>query len=251
NRKHPFFLYFATHDIHVPRLPNGRFAGKTGMGPRGDAIAELDWSVGQILDTLDRSGLTQNTLVLFSSDNGPVVDDGYRDEAVERLGDHKPAGPLRGGKYSRFEGGTRVPLLARWPGHIQRDSVSGALVSQVDFFASLASLAGARPEPDEAPDSLNQVNALLGRDRRGREYVIEHAGALAVTQGGWKYIEPASGQRLNRNTNTETANDPQPQLYDLTKDVGEKSNVASEHPERVKAMSALLDRVRKQSRTEP
>src|SRR5580765_6426275 len=101
------------------------------MGPRGDAIVEADWSVGEVLRTLDRLGLTNNTLVIFTSDNGPVVDDGYRDQAVEKLGGHKPAGPYRGGKYSNFEAGTRVPWIMRWPGHVTH-GVSNALVSQVD-----------------------------------------------------------------------------------------------------------------------
>ena len=155
NRDRPFFLYFATHDIHVPRLPNARFAGKTGMGPRGDAIVELDWSVGQVLDCLDRNGLTRNTLVIFSSDNGPVVDDGYKDEAVEKLGAHKPAGPYRGGKYSNFDGGTRVPMIVRWPGQVTPDSQSNALTSHVDLLASLAGLAGYKLPPGSAPDSLD------------------------------------------------------------------------------------------------
>ena len=111
----PFFLYFATHDIHVPRVPHPRFAGKTSMGPRGDAMVEFDWCVGEILKTLDRHKLTKNTLVILTSDNGPVIDDGYKDGALEKLGGHKPAGPLRGGKYSRFEAGTRVPFIVRWP----------------------------------------------------------------------------------------------------------------------------------------
>src|SRR6185503_1095258 len=119
--------------------PNPRFAGKTTMGPRGDAIAELDWTVGKLLEHLDVLGLTKNTLVLFSSDNGPVVDDGYKDLAVEKLGSHRPAGPLRGGKYSNFEAGTRVPLIVRWPGHTKR-GVSRALVSHVDFLATFAAL---------------------------------------------------------------------------------------------------------------
>ena len=141
NRARPFFLYFATHDIHVPRVPHPRFVGKTGMGPRGDAIAELDWSIGRILDTLERLKLTRDTLFIFSSDNGPVVDDGYRDQAVEKLGDHKPAGPLRGGKYSAYDGGTRVPFVVRWPGTV-KPGVSAAPLSQVDLLASFAALAG-------------------------------------------------------------------------------------------------------------
>src|SRR5690606_22514428 len=96
----PFFLYFSTQDIHVPRVPHPRFAGKSGLGPRGDVILQLDWCVGEIMQTLDSLQLTDNTLVIFTSDNGPVVDDGYQDMAVEKLGEHQPAGPFRGGKYS-------------------------------------------------------------------------------------------------------------------------------------------------------
>ena len=135
----PFFLFFSTHDIHVPRVPHARFAGSTSLGPRGDVIQELDWSVGQILETLDRLKLAENTLVMFSSDNGPVLNDGYADDAVERLGAHKPAGPLRGGKYSIYEGGTRVPFLARWPACI-KPAVSPVLVSQLDLITSLSAL---------------------------------------------------------------------------------------------------------------
>ena len=116
HRERPFFLYFALHDPHVPRVPHPRFVGETSMGPRGDAIVQADWCVGEVLATLDRLKLAENTLVVFSSDNGPVVDDGYQDDAVEKLGDHRPAGPLRGGKYSKFEAGTRVPFIVRWPG---------------------------------------------------------------------------------------------------------------------------------------
>ncbi len=143
HKSRPFFLYFATHDIHVPRVPHPRFNGKSGMGPRGDAIVQFDWSVGQVLSALDENGLTANTLVVLTSDNGPVVDDGYRDESVEKLGDHKPAGPYRGGKYSRFEGGTRVPFIVRWPGRV-KPGTSKALVSQIDFVASFAALVHSR-----------------------------------------------------------------------------------------------------------
>ena len=251
NKAHPFFLYFATHDIHVPRLPNKRFTGKTGMGPRGDAIAELDWSVGQVLGALDRNGLARNTLVIFSSDNGPVVDDGYRDQAIEKLGDHKPAGPLRGGKYSVFDGGTRVPMMVRWPGHVKPDSMSAALIGQVDLYASFAALTGQSLAADSAPDSFDMLPALLGERKDGRSWLIEHAGTLALIEGDWKFIQPGSGSKVNRNTGTELGNDPQPQLYDLSKDPGETNNLAAQEPERLKAMLASLERIRAQPRSRP
>ena len=141
NKARPFFLYFATHDPHVPRVPHPRFAGKSGCGVRGDVIVQFDWCAGEILNTLDRLKLNKNTLVILSSDNGPVVDDGYRDGAVKTSTATGPPGPLRGGKYSIFEGGTRVPFIARWPGRI-KPGVSDALVCHIDFLASFAALTG-------------------------------------------------------------------------------------------------------------
>ncbi len=244
HRRDPFFLFFATHDPHVPRVPHERFVGTSGMGPRGDAILQADWSVGQVLDTLDRLELSRNTVVIFTSDNGPVVDDGYVDQAVEKLGAHRPSGPLRGGKYSRFEGGTRVPFLVRWPARV-KPGVSHALVSQVDLLASLAAMTGAPVPSGSAPDSMDQHRALLGEDPAGRDHVVQHGGArLALREGRWKYIEPSKGQRRNANTNTELANDPAPQLYDLDADIGETTNVAAQHPGRVASMAARLDALR-------
>lgn len=243
HQREPFFLFYATHEPHVPRVPHERFVGTSGMGPRGDAILQADWGIGQLLDTLDRLKLTDNTLVILTSDNGPVVDDGYVDQAVEKLGTHTPAGPLRGGKYSRFEAGTRVPFLVRWPARVT-PAVSHALVSQIDLFASLASLAGQALPSGEAPDSRDHLAALLGTDARGRDHVVEHAGRLALREGRWKYIEPSPGPRMNVQTNTELANDPAPQLYDLEADLGERKNLASEMPDRVKAMAERLARIR-------
>lgn len=245
----PFFLYYATHDIHVPRTPHPRFAGKTGMGPRGDSIAELDWSVGEILKALDRNGLTDNTLVIFSSDNGPVVDDGYQDQAVEKLGSHKPAGHFRGGKYSNFDGGTRVPMMVRWPGHVNADSESAALISQVDLFSSLASLAGQAIPKEAAPDSLDMLPALLGKSKTGRQSLVEHAGVLSLIEGDWKLISPGKGPKLSKNTNTELGNDSEPQLYNLASDIGEKNNVASEHPDKVQKMATVLNQIRAAGRS--
>jgi len=251
SRTGPFFLYFSTHDIHVPRVPHPRFQGRTGMGPRGDAIVQLDWCVGRILEALDRHGLARNTLLIFTSDNGPVVDDGYRDEAVEKLGDHRPAGPWRGGKYSNYEGGTRVPFLVRWPERVRPGAASGALVSQIDLFASLAALTGARLEEQAAPDSFDNLAALLGESRQGRPYLVEHAGSLSLIAGRWKYVAPGKGPKYNKQTNTELGNDPEPQLYDLERDPGERVNVAAKHPEKVRELAARLEEIRKTARTRP
>jgi arylsulfatase A-like enzyme len=251
NKTRPFFLYYATHDIHVPRLPNARFRGKTSMGPRGDAIAELDWSVGQVLAALDRNGLRDKTLVLFSSDNGPVVDDGYQDEAVEKLGTHKPAGEYRGGKYSNFDGGTRVPFLAQWPGRIKSDAVSNALVGQVDLLSTMAALTGQAIPRDQGPDSLNVLPALLGKSSKGRQTLVEHADALALIDGDWKVIEASSKPAVNKNTHTELGNNPKPQLYNLATDPGEQQNLAAKYPERVQSMLAELNNVRARGRSRP
>lgn len=243
NQKSPFFLYFATHDIHVPRVPHPRFVGKSGMGPRGDALLEFDWEVGEVLKTLDRLGLAKNTIVMLSSDNGPVIDDGYQDDAVEKLGNHKAAGPLRGGKYSAFEAGTRVPLLVRWPGQV-KVGVSDVPISQVDFLADFAALLGQSYNKADAMDSENQLNALLGRDPAGRAVIVEHAGTWSLVKKNWKYIEPSKGQSYAKFTNTELGNDPKPQLYNLTDDIGEKKNVADQHPDRVQQMKQELDAIR-------
>ncbi len=250
HKDEPFFLYFSTHDIHVPRVPNPRFVGKSGLGPRGDAILQLDWSTGEILKTLDRLGLADDTLLIFTSDNGPVVDDGYRDQAVEKLNGHKPAGPLRGGKYSAFDAGTRVPFIVRWPGQL-KPGTSDALVCQIDLTASLAALTDQKLAPDAAPDSFDVLGALLGKSQTGRDHLIEHAGTLSIIQGRWKYIAPSKGARINRNVNIELGNDPQPQLYDLDKDLGEKHNVASEHPEQVKELAAMLEKIKAAGRSRP
>ncbi len=249
-KSRPFFLYFSTHDIHVPRVPHPRFVGKTDMGPRGDVITQLDWCVGEILETLERNGLADDTLVIFASDNGPVVDDGYRDQAVERLGGHKPAGPWRGGKYSNFEGGTRVPMIVRWPKRI-RPGKSDALVSQIDFLASLAALTGRQLPPDAAPDSFNVLAALLGESQTGRHRLVEQAGVLSLRRGPWKLIQPSKRPKINKNTDTELGNAPRPQLYNVHNDPGETRNLAAQHPGKVKELAATLDEIRRQGRSRP
>jgi len=242
SKDRPFFLYFATHDIHVPRVPNPRFAGQTTMGARGDAIVEFDACVGEILKRLDQLKLTENTLVILSSDNGPVLDDGYQDLANEKLGGHKPAGPFRAGKYSLFEGGTRMPFLVRWPGRV-KPGVSGALVSQVDLAASFAALTGQKTDPTAMPDSVNVLPALLGDSKTGRDSLVEHANRLAVRQGDWKFIPP--GRVLDKLGPWNQLTAPEPGfLFDLSKDPGETNNVAAAHPEKVSELRALLAKIR-------
>lgn len=244
NRSRPFFLYLALHDVHVPRVPHPDFAGKSGLGPRGDAVLEADWTVGEILAELDRLQLAGNTLVVFTSDNGAVVDDGYRDDAVEKLGDHRPNGPWRGGKYSKFEGGTRVPLIIRWPGQV-RPGVSDALMCQVDFPATFAALLGQAGDPVTAPDSENHLPALLGRSATGRTHLVEHGQGVALREGAWKYIPAADGSPVAWQTGIETGNLRQPQLYDLAADPGETRNLAASQPDRVRRLEERLAALRK------
>ena len=247
NKDEPFFLFFSYHDIHVPRVPHPRFVGKTSMGPRGDAIVQMDWCTGQILDTLDRLKLSDNTLVIFSSDNGPVIDDGYKDDAVKKLGSHKPSGPFRGGKYSNFEGGTRVPFLVRWPNRIPVGT-SDALIGQVDLPHSLAALTGQTLKDSEAVDSENVLDALLAKSKQGRTHLVEQAGSLALRVGDWKYIEPSKRAKINRNTNTELGNSPPGLLFDLSSDLSERNNLIESHPEKATELAEMLKSIRESGR---
>ena len=141
-----------------------------------------------------------------------------------------------------------MPFIARWPGQIKR-GVSDALICQADFLASFANLLKQPLAEQDAPDSFDVMNSLLGKDKTGRAALVEQAGALSLRQGAWKYIEPGNGQKFNRNTGTETGNDAAPQLYDLSKDLGERTNVADQHTDRVKAMAAELQRIRQSGRS--
>jgi arylsulfatase A-like enzyme len=240
NQKNPFFLYFATHDIHVPRIPHSRFLGKSGFGKRGDALLQLDDSVGQLMKTLDSLRLTSNTLVILTSDNGPVVDDGYIDDSKENLGLHQPAGILRGGKYSSFEAGTRVPFIVKWPKQVQAGK-SNALISQIDFLATMNQLLGTEYNENSAKDSKANLNAWLGKDKIGREYIIEQAGTLAIKKGDWKFIKSGKGARLNPLVNIELGNDSEDQLYNLKTDPTEKNNVSTAQKEKSAELKSLLE----------
>lgn len=240
--KNPFFLFFTMTEPHVPRMPATYFKGKSGLGYRGDAILQMDWTVGRLMQQLESLGIADNTIVIFSSDNGPVLDDGYVDGAVEQLNGHLPAGPLRGGKYSIFEGGTRVPFIVSGPG-VAKGKVSGALLSQVDILASMSELLG-QQKPSTALDSEPLLSTLLGHGDKGREVYVQQGGTLAVRKGNWKYIAPSGGAAYDPHTKTELGNSKSPQLYDLGADIGERNNLAQERPELLKELESLLEQER-------
>lgn len=250
----PFFLFFSFHDIHVPRLPNKRFVGKSTMGPRGDAIIQMDWTVGAVLKELEQRGIKDKTLIIFTSDNGPVLNDGYEDAAVEMLGDHNPGGPFRGGKYSAYEAGTRVPTIINWPG-VSGHGKSKAVISQVDLYASLASLTGYELAEDEAIDSKNILGALLDPEGEGREFLIEESFTTSIRHGKWKYIEPFSKSKhlptWMASKGVEGGFEFFPQLFDLDRDIGEQVNLAEELPEIVQALQSKIDSVRAGTRRVP
>lgn len=243
----PFFLYFASQDIHVPRAPHPRFHGKTELGKRGDAMIQFDWTTGAIMDALEEQGLTENTIVILSSDNGPVYNDGYNDgsnvkrSSRESDNGHDGSGPYTGGKYQIYDGGTRVPFIVRWPKRIQ-PARSDALVCQIDFIASFAKLLNLELKDEEAPDSRDHLKALLGESTKGHPHMLTEApGVLAVRQGKWKYIEYYRHAWTHRKTPGTR------ELYNLDQDVAEKSNVLDQHPEVVETMSALLKKIRSSS----
>ncbi|MFK8111887.1 MAG: arylsulfatase [Rubripirellula sp.] len=255
NQEEPFFLFFASHDLHVPRVVHERFQGKTALGPRGDAIFELDWCVGQLMEMLDRLKLAENTLVVFCSDNGPVLDDGYQDDAIEKIGNHKPAGPFRGGKYNIYEGGTRTPFIARWKGRIEPGE-SDEMVCTIDLAASCAALAGATLPENGCLDSFDVSQALLGANgAKGREYLIQQdngqGGNYGLRAGNWKLLR--SDSKKTRNTELRLKGRPLAPfvLYNLENDPGERTNVIQENPEVAARLKLQLAQVIKAGRSRP
>jgi len=240
HQQEPFFLFFASHDIHVPRTPHERFVGKSGQGPRGDSILQFDWSVGHVLETLDRLGLAEKTLVVLCSDNGPVLDDGYQDQAVELLGSHQPSGPFRGGKYSVWEGGTRTPFIARWRGRIQ-PGTSDEVVCTIDLAATLAALTEADVPGHAFPDSVNVLGALLGEPgAKGRDHLVQQDNGgkkLGLRAGKWKLVRlPREGNRPRGSREEFTES-----LFDLDQDPAEQTDVAHQHPDQLDRLRKLLD----------
>ena len=225
----------------MPRVPHPRFVGKTTLDPRGDVIVEADWGVGQLLDYLDELDLTENTIVIFSSDNGPVLDDGYKTDAVEKNGRHTPAGPLRGGKYSLFDAGTHVPFMVMWKGTIE-PGTSDALVSQMDLPASFAAFTGQKNTTD---DSQNLIDALLGKSNKGREsLVLGRNNGISIRKGDWILIPPhKGGKSTGKFTNIETGRDTIYQLYNVREDIGQQNNVAEKFPEKVAELKTEIEKI--------
>ncbi len=250
NKEHPFFLYYSVHQPHVPRVPNRRFAGKTKLGPRGDVIAELDWCVGELTAYLEEKGLMENTIIIFSSDNGPVLDDGYQDMAERLNGVHRPAGPLRGGKYSKFDGGARIPFVVSWKGHLKQKH-SDALISQCDMMSSFASLLGVELKEDEAPDSQNMIDVLLGKTEQGRDELLYESMSKAkvLRRGKWEYLEPSEGLPVALTTGIELGNSMDKQLYNMVYDIGQTKNVAAYYPDIVDEMETHLKDILQSTRT--
>ena len=237
NKEEPFFLYFSSQDIHVPRAPHPRFKGKSKLDYRGDAMVQLDWAAGEIINALEQHGLKDNTIVIFSSDNGPVYDDGYEDGTTVRTSTkesdrgHDGSGPYRGGKYQIYEGGTRIPFIVRWPGHVKADTKSSAMVNQIDFIASFAEMLDIELAEDQAIDSRSTLDALLGKSTTGQTVMIEEARGLGLRRGQWKYVQ---------------GNNKKPaELYNLDSDIGEQNNVAKENTGIAREMKALLQKLMK------
>ena len=229
----PFFLFYTLQQPHVPRTPHPRFEGASGMGPRGDAIVEADWCIGELYNHLEENDLLENTIVILSSDNGPVLNDGYYDEAVEKLGNHTPAGKLRGGKYSLFEAGTRVPFITYWKGKI-KPAVSGQIVSQIDYLNSIAAIVGS---DIRSKDGVDLSNVLFQNTGDGRsELILEATSRTAFRSKNWVLIPPYTGPAVSPNVNIEIGNANEYQLYNLEEDVAQQQNLAASNPQKLREM---------------
>ncbi len=237
----PFFLYYPMQQPHVPRTPHPRFEGLSELGPRGDAIVEADWCLGELKKTLEAEGIIDNTLIIFSSDNGPVLNDGYYDDSDVKNGDHLPSGPFRGGKYSLFEAGTRVPFFTYWKGKI-KPGVSDSMVSQLDLLSSLAQLVGSKVR---TADSLPLLELLMGQSDEGRdEMVIEATSRTAFKRGDWVMIPPYEGPAVNDNVQIELGNDSDFQLYNLNEDIEQQNNLAPLMPGKLQEMLTAFEAIR-------
>ncbi|MHC4745665.1 MAG: sulfatase family protein [Planctomycetota bacterium] len=251
----PFFLYMPLTAPHTPIAPPPEFKGKSKAGAYGDFVNQVDHVVGQVLDALERNGFADDTLVIFTSDNGSPGRDGTNmsgpTNSVRRYG-HNPSHILRGIKADVWDGGHRVPFLARWPGSIKPGSVSDETICHVDLIATVAAILGRDLPADAAEDSYDILPALLGRklEKPIHEATVHHSGngMFAIRQGRWKLIlGKGSGGWSGRGKK----DDPPVQLYDMTADIRERKNLCKEHPDVVERLTKLLDKYRDQGRSRP
>jgi arylsulfatase A-like enzyme len=254
----PFFLYHAAQAVHLPSFAAPQFKGKSGAGPHGDFIHQLDWIVGELMATLEKLGVADNTLVIFTSDNGPEVA-----SVVHMRADHGHDGarPWRGIKRDQWEGGHRVPFIVRWPGRVKAGATSAQLTSLTDVMATVAAITGAALPRDAAEDSFNLLPVLEGRATAPvRPYLLTQAlggtRALAIRRGQWKYLDhPGSGGNsyttgpLKPFAGPESAPGIPGQLYDLATDPGETNNLYTAHPEIARELKALLEKSKADGRS--
>jgi arylsulfatase A len=245
-QRKPFFLYYAPHQPHIPHRPNARFKRTSQVGDYGDVIQELDWSVGEVLKALERLGFSENTLVIFSSDNGAGQ------YGRPRQG-HYPCGPLRGGKGDVTEGGFRVPLLARWPGIIKPGTRSAETISLTDMMATIAALTGQQLPEGAGPDSYNVLPALLGKKLPDPDrpiiMVSGGTGAFSIRSGKWKLIDGQGDCGYGEFGAGHPVPEPKPgdppmQLYNLEEDLGENNNLYNQHPEIVQRLKQTLKEIK-------
>jgi arylsulfatase A-like enzyme len=257
--KKPFFLFHSLQAVHLPSFPGHEFQGKTDAGPHGDFIFEFDYVVGKLLKKLDELGLSENTLVIVSSDNGPEVGTVLN---MREKHEHDGARPWRGMKRDNWEGGHRVPMVARWPGRIKAGTKTGQTTCLTDLMATCAAITGARLPNDAAEDSFNILPVLLGEAKNPvRDFTLHQTMslALAIRKGDWKYLDHkgSGGNNYARNKNLkalvlpEKAPDAPGQLYNLAKDPGEKNNLYHQHPEIVKELKAKLEEFKTSGRSAP
>ncbi len=258
----PFFLYFPLTAPHYPVVPAPQFKGKSEAGEFGDFVVQVDWTVGQVIDALERSGVAGNTLLIFTSDNGPEITGEVKPGAYDRaqLYQHYSMGPLRGAKRDAWEGGHRVPFIARWPGKIQSGSTSSETICHVDLMATAAALLGVKLPENAGQDSYNILPALLGEKLDGpiREATVHHSakGHFAIRKGNWVLIDWKTGDD-NKEPDwfkKERGYEPHSQpceLYDLRQDLAERRNLCAEQPEKVAELKKLLEKYKRDGRSTP
>ncbi len=249
----PFFLYLALSSPHSPIVPSSKWQGKSGLGDYGDFVMETDWAVGEVLAALDKAGVSDNTLVFFTSDNGcsPVA----KVDKLEAVG-HFPSAGFRGYKSDIWEGGHRVPFLVRWPGKVKAGGQSTQLICHTDLMATCADLIGAKLPDNAGEDSLSILPALLGSDKGPiHESVVHHsiAGCFAIRQGHWKmeFCPGSGGWGKPGDEDARKKGMPEVQLYDLDADIGETKNVQAEFPEVVGRLTKLLEQIISNGRSTP